>query len=81
VEVMSAESYQFKGKFINAAKANEEDMAFFDQYMTGFDDLVAALGLNRGIVYTYPHSSMICITMEVQEIFEQTPKKGTGQKI
>jgi len=81
VEVMSAESYQFKGKFISAVKPNEQDMNFFDQYMKGFDDLVVALGLNQGIVYAYPHSEMICITMEVEEIFEQTPKKGTGQKI
>jgi hypothetical protein len=81
VDIMSAESYQFKGKFISAVKANEQDMIFFDQYMKGFDDLVDNIGLNRGLIYDYPHTSMICITMEVQEIFEQTPKKGTGQKI
>lgn len=81
VDIMSAECYQFKGKFISAINLDEQDMVLFDQYMKGFDDLVEAIGLNRGLIDAYPHSSMIGITMEVQEIFEQTPKKGTGQKI
>jgi hypothetical protein len=81
VDVLNAECYQLKGKFISSVPCNDQDMTIFENYMKKFDDIASSIGISHGLVYTYPHSSMLSITMEVEEIFEQTPKKGTGQKI
>lgn len=46
-----------------------------------FDEMATGIGLLPGLIYRYPHSEMVAVTMEVNEIFEQTPRKGTGNKI
>ena len=81
VDIFNAESYQFKGKFISLANVTAEEQVFVDDYLERFNEGGIALGLNPNIVFNYPHTEMLGITMEVQEIFEQTPKKGTGQKM
>jgi hypothetical protein len=81
VNMITVESYQLKGKNTGIANLTEEQEQLFKLYMEDFDVTATKIGLPLGLVYRYPHSSMIAVTMEVNEIFEQTPKKGTGNKI
>jgi len=75
------ESYQFKGKSIRWAEATEEELEMIDDYFRKFTESMAGFGLGEDFVYKYPHSQMMSLLMEVSEIFEQTPKIGTGQKV
>ena len=75
------ESYQFKGKFVKLTECSDEDNQTIQAYLHGFNDAVVALGLQDGLVYNYPHSNTYALEMEVKEIFEQTPKPGTGNKL
>jgi hypothetical protein len=81
VEIHNAESYQLKGRFVSESNVTAEELDYINTYLINFDKVAVDIGLLPGILFNYPHSDMITITMEVQEIFEQTPKKGTGQKL
>jgi hypothetical protein len=58
-----------------------EERSQFDEYMAGFSAGVEKLFGVRGAPYNYPHAAMISVVMQVDEVFEQTPKKGTGLKV
>ena len=75
------ESYQFKGKSIRWAESSEEEIRMVDVYMKNFGESMKDFGLGENFVYKYPHSQMVTLWMEVTDIFEQTPKIGTGQKL
>jgi uncharacterized protein YhbP (UPF0306 family) len=75
------ESYQFKGKFVKLTECSDEDNQAIQAYLHEFNVAVVALGLQDGLVYNYPHSNTYALEMEVKEIFEQTPKPGTGNKL
>lgn len=75
------ESYQFKGRSLKFSQATEEDNQDIMDYFQKFSDLMLVFGLLEGLVYNYPHTQMMCVMMEVEDVFEQTPKVGTGQKV
>jgi hypothetical protein len=75
------ESYQLKGKAIRWAKATPDEINNFGEYMIRFSNAMQVFGLPAEAVYVYPHSEMMSVLMEVEQIFEQTPKVGTGEKI
>ena len=81
VNMYNVESYQMKGKCTGISKLTEEEQQVFKRYMELFDKMATDSGVMPGLAYRYPHTEMIAVTMEVNEIFEQTPKKGTGNKI
>ena len=74
------ESYQLKGKALKWYESTEEELKMIDEYFKKFIDSMAAFGISDSVL-NYPHSKMMTLTMEVHEMFEQTPKPGTGQKI
>ena len=52
------------------------------QYLDQFTDVVAAIGYSKeGFYNSYFHQPSYAITFEVQEVFEQTPYKGTGFRL
>ena len=75
------ESYQFKGNFVKLTECSEQDNQTIQTYLHGFNEAVVALGLGDRLVYNYPHTTPYALLMEVKEIFEQTPKPGTGNKL
>ena len=81
VSLVNVESYQFKGRCVRWEKTSGEDLEIFNSYMKEFDVLAVAFGFPPRGVYNYPHSAMITLIMEIDSIFEQSPRKGTGQKI
>lgn len=75
------ESYQFKGKSIRWAEATPSELQQVDEYLKRFMENMRGFGLAVDFVYNYPHSLMMALLMEVTDVFEQTPKIGTGQKV
>jgi len=81
VSLENFESYQYKGKAVRWEESNAEDLQKFDDYMVAFNEGCARLGFPDGGIYKYPHSSMMTLLMHVEEIYEQTPRVGTGQRV
>jgi len=75
------ESYQFKGKSLSVYPANTEEQQLIANYLEDINVLLVNVGFPDQGMYKYPRSSMMTLVMEVEEIFEQTPKAGTGQKV
>ena len=75
------ESYQFKGKSVSVREANAEELEQIATYLKDINVLLVKVGFPDQGMYKYPHGSMMTLLMEVDEIFEQTPKVGTGQKV
>jgi hypothetical protein len=74
---------QLKGRFVEARPSNPEEIAQINQFQDKIKELMAnffgpdlADGWKRYIV-----DPSVCITIEVQDVFEQTPRKGTGEKL
>ena len=75
------ESFQFKGRSVNWREMTEEEHQQFDEYMHGLNEGCVRMGFPDQLILNYPHSDMITLEMEVEEIYEQTPKIGTGQRV
>jgi hypothetical protein len=75
------ESYQFKGKSFGFSHVTEEENQEVMDYFQKFSDLMVVFGLRDKLVYNYPHTQMMCLVMDVEDVYEQTPKVGTGQKV
>jgi hypothetical protein len=81
VSMSKMESFQFKGECRQWQSLTATELEVFEQYMRDFDLAASNFGIAPGAVYNYPHREMISLIMEVKEVFEQTPREGTGRKI
>lgn len=75
------ESFQLKGRSVNRMEMTDEERRQFEEYMNGLNEGCVHMGFPDMLVMNYPHSDMITLVMEVEELYEQTPKVGTGQKV
>ncbi len=81
-DVYSYESYQLKGKFLSSRDCTEEEAAFQREYVNKFTDALATQGFPKNsLPEVYLQQPCIALRMLVEEIYEQTPKKGTGKKL
>ncbi len=78
---LSYECYQFKGKCVHYEDSDNEDQGRVEKYMTEFNECLVKVGTKDGLVYKWPTKPCITIEMKVEEIFDQTPKIGAGNKI
>jgi hypothetical protein len=74
---------QLKGMFLGSRPSTPEEISEIKNLQNKFEGLLGnffgpefASNWSRIII-----EPSICITLEVQEVFEQTPKSGTGGKI
>lgn len=81
VDATTLECYQFKGMYLAHSDADEEDKERIKANFKQFDELLQKWGLPAGSVYALPHDPLIAIDFEVNQVFEQTPKKGTGNHV
>ena len=79
--VFSCECYQFKGKCVQYEDSDNEDQDRVEKYLTDFNESVVKTGVRDGIVYKWPKKPCITIEMKVEELYDQTPKIGAGNKI
>jgi hypothetical protein len=80
-EPVSHESYQFKGDFISARPCNENDEAIQGIYFQKVANYLSQLGVPEAVLYNFVSGPMIAVTFRVEEVYDQTPKPGAGQKI
>ena len=75
------ESYQLKGKYVNHSKYLEEDKETRKLYTAGITEVFTSMKVDAAKLLGYMKDEGTSITMEVDTVFEQTPKQGTGNKV
>jgi len=77
--VQTFEGYQFKGHFRSLRPCTPEEEQMQLNFIDRFTTVIELMGFNRQWYYdSYFHQPSLAITFTVHDIFEQTPKKGTG---
>jgi len=80
--IFTSESYQIKGRLINARPATEEENTFVRDYMASFDEAASKLGFEPGMLSSKLLSHpALAIEFVADQIFDQTPKVGTGKLV
>ena len=83
VSALTFESYQMKGQFLENANITPEEEKFKNDYLSGMTAVLNQVGFNLDTCMRekYSKQQVAAIIMKVEEIYEQTPKKGTGNFI
>jgi hypothetical protein len=80
--IFTYEAYQIKGIYQGLRPCTAEENEYQAEYMNGFVHNLLNSGLSYGLnMYGYLSPPCFSLSMLAQEIYEQTPKKGTGTKI
>ncbi len=79
--ILNFECYQFKGSYISYHDSASEEKVDVENYFNKFNEVLIKIGVQNGIVYNWSHDPTVTIEFEVEQIFEQTPKIGTGNQI
>lgn len=80
--IFTVESYQFKGRFLSARPVNQEETQTVSEYIGQFEESLTSMGYKPGLFADHVlYNPAIAIEFVVDEIFDQTPKAGTGQKL
>lgn len=76
------EAYQVKGIYLGHRACTQEEIRYQQAYMEGFTQNLVAIGVKAGLAFAnYYQEPTIAIRMRSEEIYEQTPKAGTGKKV
>lgn len=78
------ESYQYKGRFAGLRPCTEEEIEFQRRYVDVFADTLLDVGYDwkKELVFkAFFHLPAIAIQFDVKEVFEQTPRAGTGMQV
>jgi len=80
--VIDFESYQIKGRYIKHELCTPENIAFYKQKVLNIMEVLDGMGLNgKGVFSFLLDQPSIAVTMYCEEMYEQTPKPGTGKKL
>lgn len=76
------ESYQFKGHYVEYTSITPEDVAYYTPKLNALIELCNSMGLKGNLIFDpFLTQKNVAVTFYCREIFEQTPKKGTGKPI
>lgn len=76
------DGYQYKGTFIRSRPCTEDEVMLQSQYMESFTQILSEFGYSKeGLYRLYFSQPSIAIEFKVHEVYDQTPRKGTGEKI
>lgn len=82
VDLYSYEGYQYKGVYISRRDCTAEEVAFQLSYMKEFTDILHSFGYSGpGYYKAYMHSPFIAFAFKVTQVFDQSPKNGTGGEL
>lgn len=83
VSAYSFECYQFKGNFVSKEKLSADDIILKDKYLKGMVGVIQEMGfsLEKILNEKYVGIEVDAILMKVEELYDQTPKVGAGEKI
>lgn len=83
VDIGTHQTLQFKGEFVSCHDCNDSDMQEFYANMTGFGGFIEKFFGAEALAQMQAFNilPLVSITFKIQDIFNQTPGPGTGQKI
>ena len=80
--IYTLEAYQLKGIYIGHRLCTAEEIKYQMAYVEGFARHRVNIGMKNGFAFTtYYRDPSIAIRVKAEEIYEQTPKTGTGKRI
>ena len=80
--VHTYESYQFKGVYTGQWACSAEEVAYQRAYVEGFARASIPYNLpGEKITQAFFRQPALAVRMRIEEIYEQTPRKGTGERI
>lgn len=80
--VYTYEAYQVKGTYTGHRACTPAEVEYQRAYVAGFADGLVQQQLPREkIVAAYFRQPSFAVRLRVEELYEQTPRKGTGGKI
>lgn len=81
-EVASYETYQYKGTYLLNRTCSQDEHKVQFEYMNALTEIIASFGLSKEkLMRAYFHQPSFALVFKVEEVFDQTPKLGNGQKI
>ncbi len=76
------ESYQLKGSYLSQRPCTSSEIQYQKEYLLGFCKAIEGLGISKEKAFAlYYQQPTVAVRMLVQEVYEQTPKIGTGEKM
>ncbi|HEY0680461.1 MAG TPA: pyridoxamine 5'-phosphate oxidase family protein [Chitinophagaceae bacterium] len=79
-DIYTFRSYQYKGNFESMRDCTPEEVVLQQKHLRAFSDAIGEVGhSNDGFYDAYNLQPSFAVTFLVTDIFEQTPRKGTGQ--
>lgn len=73
---------QFKGRVLETLPATEADLAGVEAYAARFGELVAHVGIDPAqYLPTWVQGPYTTVRLEVESVFDQTPKLGAGARV
>lgn len=82
VELHTYEGYQYKGDYLSHRPCNEEEVLYQTAYMHEFTDTLAKFGFSSDRMFNaYFHPPFIALDFRVRQVFDQSPRIGTGGEI
>lgn len=82
VELHTYEGYQYKGQYISHRDCTSEEVDYQHKYMKEFTDILDSFGYSgAGYLKAYIHPPFVALSFKVTQVFDQSPKVGTGGEI
>jgi len=83
VDPNTHQTLQFKGSFVSSADCTESDMQVFYETMNGFGQVIERFFGAEALAQMQAFNllPLVSITFKIEDIFNQTPGPGAGQKI
>jgi len=82
VELHTYEGYQYKGPYISQRDCTAEEVDLQSKYMKDFTDILDSFGYSgSGFFNAYFHAPFVAISFRAEQVFDQSPKNGTGGEI
>jgi len=72
---------QFKGTYLNHYMTPDKEMIYAHECNSKQAEIMKMFGLSNEVFANWKYSPSVAIVMNVHEMFDQTPKINTGNKI
>ena len=80
--IMDLESYQLKGVYVKHQQGTEENSNFLREKVLNIVDVLGGMGMDGKKLFNYLLGTpIVAVTMKVDEMYEQTPKPNTGERL
>jgi hypothetical protein len=81
VYAFSFEALQFKGNYIAHWDATEEELPLIDNMRNEYNQILSQMQFPDNMIDRWIQKPSVAIKMRIDSVFNQTPAKGTGNKM